>query len=71
MAYPNRTGFCMIKTYFVKKLSNCARCNGNHVRLTFKELKQSCEEWTYWTTCPNTKEPILMQITPDKPKKKV
>ncbi len=45
----------------------CARCGGDHAELTFMEFVRAFAPieakpvvWNYWSTCPNTKEPILM-----------
>jgi hypothetical protein len=45
-------------TYFIK---NCARCGEDHY-VTFKKLINPSDEWNYWALCPNTNEPIMMQI---------
>lgn len=48
-------------------IRHCARCNGDHPRITFHPFKQSitdkaATEWTHWASCPETGEPILMRF---------
>ena len=41
---------------------NCARCGDDHTSLPFKRLKKPQDEWTYWSTCPTTDEPIMLAV---------
>jgi len=47
-------------------VNDCARCGGTH-KTEFKELRNKCENWTHWASCPETGEPILMQFEEDEP----
>lgn len=52
----------------------CARCGSDHDQLTFFELKRPMivefeieginkrEKYQYWGTCPEYKEPIMLQV---------
>ena len=40
----------------------CARCNGVHLNLQFKEFTNPIEDYKYWAMCPTLNEPILMGI---------
>ena len=49
----------------VPKLTNCARCGGQHKNLEFTQLKRPVAvlvaTFTHWALCPKTKEPILLR----------
>lgn len=40
----------------------CARCGQNHANIVFKKLLRPCEHMTYWASCPQTGEPIMLKI---------
>lgn len=42
-------------------IQNCARCGGEHT-IVFRKLRRACESWTHWGTCPETGEPVMMEI---------
>jgi len=42
------------------RLDRCARCCGPHAGLVVRPLTNPTDEWTQWTTCPKTGEPILI-----------
>jgi len=54
----------------VSKLTHCARCDQTHFDLIFKPFTRPCEAYTHFAICPVTGEPILLQFTPDKTKRK-
>ncbi len=37
----------------------CSRCGHRHQNLHFKRFESPAGEWTHWSTCPYTREPIL------------
>lgn len=48
---------------------NCSRCGGSHDELALNKLTRSFAppeaggvEWTHWSTCPTTGEPILVVV---------
>lgn len=44
-------------------IRGCARCEGTHLLLPVRRFGCAPSgEWTHWTTCPATGEPILMTI---------
>lgn len=48
--------------YLRTDIKNCARCGGIHDNLPFIKLIRSQNEWTHWSPCPNTHQPIMMAI---------
>lgn len=42
------------------QIDRCARCRGPHTGLVVRPLTNPTDEWTQWTTCPTTREPILI-----------
>lgn len=44
----------------------CARCEANHMNLTFQTFRIPVHEdgclFTHWAMCPTTQEPILMRF---------
>jgi hypothetical protein len=48
-------------------VTNCARCEMDHVDLEFQRLPNAADEWEYWAMCPNTNAPILMRVVSDNP----
>lgn len=53
-----------------RPVSNCARCGGDHL-LWFKKLErpiqfQGGRKWEYWCECPQTGDPILIEVKPQK-----
>lgn len=57
----------MEKTNNILKLfiSNCARCQKHH-EIEFKPLTHPNKEWTHWSICENSNEPVMLSITKDK-----
>jgi len=54
-----------MNSVLVKKLEECARCNRNHRKLTFKSLSGGpIGKLTHWATCPVKKQPILLCYNP-------
>lgn len=49
----------------VDEILNCARCGRDHRNLNFKKFIVPIEEYTYWSTCPETGDPILMKLNED------
>ena len=43
-------------------ITNWARCGDIHPQLEFHEFTVPSGEYTYWALCPNTGQPILMEI---------
>jgi hypothetical protein len=43
-------------------IKNCARCGEDHELLDFKLLSNPIAEWTHFSICPKTDEPILLEI---------
>jgi hypothetical protein len=44
----------------------CVRCGEDHEGIEPKRFKNPCGEWTHWTMCPVTNEPILIYNVPEK-----
>ena len=48
---------------------DCARCGGTHVHMAFQKLQLAGQapgsEWSHWTSCPETGEPIMLAIVED------
>ena len=44
-------------------VKNCARCGGDHEKVTFQKFNFPPPDCTHWGMCPGTGEPILMLIT--------
>lgn len=55
----------MNDTVTVPIVGCCARCGEDHAPLSFHKLKNPCGDFTHWTPCPVSGEPIMMQITED------
>ena len=51
--YQSEIGYMPVKT--------CARCGCDHI-ITFKRFKNPIDRFTHWAICPNTSEPILIEI---------
>lgn len=56
------------------RIENCARCGGTHDNLVAKPfeipVKSECAadiEFTHWTMCPATQDPILIAVTDNHP----
>lgn len=45
-----------------KILTKCPRCGNTHLDMEFKELSNT--ENTYWSTCYETREPIILKLEP-------
>lgn len=41
-------------------VKGCARCGGDH-ELVFRHLAQASDNWTHWSVCPTTGEPVMMR----------
>jgi HK97 family phage prohead protease len=53
----------------MRDVDNCARCEERHENMGFVKLTRPCGEFTHWTRCPVTDEPIMMTIKEgDEPK---
>lgn len=50
-------------TILVLDVRHCARCGGNHSRLTFHPLDNPSVEFSHWAMCETTEQPILLQVT--------
>ena len=53
---------------FMQEIRNCARCGGDHSVVFWKitrPISIGDRVFTYWGTCPDNNEPILMEITED------
>lgn len=50
----------------VTSVQNCARCDGDHKSLSFKEMRSPIEcgsvDLTHWAVCPVTGDPVLLRI---------
>jgi len=50
----------------ITEVRNCARCGKYHDSVTFTLLQQPVNSngivYSYWGTCPNTGEPILLAV---------
>ena len=65
----------MNDTLTIKKISGCARCGGDHERVTASRMTQPFAPaeaapmiWTHWAACPTNGEPILIggiTVVPD------
>jgi len=42
-------------------VKTCARCGEDHI-ITFRRFKNPIDRFTHWALCPNTNEPILLEI---------
>lgn len=42
-------------------VERCARCTKNHT-VDWYKFNRACGDSTHWGLCPNTGEPILMQM---------
>lgn len=49
----------------ISELNNCARCGDNHKSICFYKFDNPVNDFTYWTMCPATNEPILLKIEED------
>jgi len=49
----------------VRGLTNCARCGGYHSVIFFTEFRHPIDNFTHWSLCPDSKDPILMLIEED------
>jgi hypothetical protein len=45
-------------------VKRCARCQEDHDNMEFFPLKNPADEWAWWGTCPNVKQPVLMRMSP-------
>lgn len=50
---------------FTDSLSDCARCGKDHIDLTWKRMSRPILDedgtaWDYWSTCPETGDPVLL-----------
>ena len=49
-------------------LTNCARCGGDHLDLSYRTFARPVPEgdglgdWTHWALCPTNGEPILIRM---------
>lgn len=44
----------------------CQRCNQDHESVTFRPLSNPVDDFCFWSTCPETYEPIHLAIlTPE------
>jgi len=48
----------------VVTVKGCARCGGVHRDLEFYRLGRPAKEFQWWSPCPKTGEPILMNVHP-------
>jgi hypothetical protein len=60
----------VVHVIMVEAIKGCARCGGDHSYVMFKSFTRKSDKHTHFGICPTTQEPILMQYTTDKPKKK-
>ncbi len=44
-------------------IKGCVRCGGNHKPLNAKRFRKPHKGYTFWATCPSTKDPILVKVT--------
>lgn len=58
---PEGTPVTFMKTVTVPLLQNCARCEGEHDHIEFKQFSNMPLPHTHWALCPANGEPILMQ----------
>ncbi len=42
--------------------SNCARCGDKHRRIVCGKFTRPCGEFTHYSVCPKTGEPILVRV---------
>ena len=42
-------------------LKDCPRCTETHEDITFKPLTSPTTDFTHWTLCPRTAQPIMMK----------
>lgn len=56
-------------TTLITNISNCARCGGEHERISISKLTRpvECELgiFNYWAPCPASGEPILVSVESD------
>jgi hypothetical protein len=54
---------------FVTDVRKCARCGGNHRKVTFRPFARPPAVASLWAPCPRSGEPILLEVfeTPDGP----
>lgn len=43
-------------------VKNCPRCKQEHWLLLFFPLTEKAGEFSYWATCPEYKEPVLLRV---------
>jgi len=57
------------KTVTVQGIKNCARCQQEHTDMKFSPfnipIRLGNRRYTHWTICPNTKEPIILEVVND------
>lgn len=46
---------------FTIDVDGCARCGGEH-RVEFREFARPAGQYTHWASCPETGDPILLEI---------
>ncbi len=47
----------------ITNVGHCARCRHNHVDVEFRLFIHPPPDANYWALCPDTGEPILMEMT--------
>lgn len=53
---------------FFMNLTGCARCEGHHPNLPVFALNNPPDDYKFFSTCPSTKQPILVKrIYSDEP----
>lgn len=62
-----RFNFCSIhpnagvrRADLMLSVTECPGCGGNHARLPFLRLDSPIGEYTHWTPCPQTGEPVFV-----------
>lgn len=66
--YVDEVTFSIREPAVIRSVPKCARCGSMHFALPFTRIKGKVTgvEGNYWTTCPQTGDPLLVHI--DEPK---
>ena len=53
----------------VENFKHCPRCGGEHMILFFQPFLKPLDQFTHWTLCPLSKDPILSFGVPEEEEK--
>lgn len=49
-----------MKSYITSEIEHCPRCGLQHGAVVFEKLRRRADEYTHWTMCPETLEPVFL-----------